>query len=162
MVRYRASNSRTLYYLLPAIFWLLAVGGSVLFYREWPGYIVTALVLFCILILGRIRPHTTAVEPSFQVALLLGIASCWMPSVLFLLLPVWVYLIVRRHFNFRAFLATLIGFAVVAVWLVVLSRLSFIDFHFSLTKNAIGWIPVGAFIVAWLASTIARQNLRVR
>ena len=152
----------TLYYLLPAIFWLLAVGGSALFYHDWPGYVVTALVLFCILILGRIKPHTTAVEQSFQVAFLLGTASYWMPSVLFLLLPVWGYLIYRRLYNFRAFLASLIGFAVVAIWLVVLSRLSVITFQFALSKNALGWIPTGAFIVAWLASTIARQNLRVR
>ena len=152
----------TLYYLLPAIFWLLAVGGSALFYHDWPGYIVTALVLFCILILGRIKPYTMVVEQSFQIALLMGIASYWMPSALFLIVPAVGFLIFRRLFNLRTFLALLIGFAAVAIWLVLLSRLSILDYSFSLTKNALGWIPIGAFIAAWLASTIVRQNLRVR
>ena len=152
----------TLYYLLPAIFWLLAVGGCALFYHDWPGYIVTALVLFCILILGRIKPYTTVVEQSFQIALLLGVASYWMPSALFLIVPAVGFLLFRRLFNLRTFLALLIGFAAVAIWLVLLSRLSILDYSFSLTKNALGWIPIGAFVAAWLASTIVRQNLRVR
>lgn len=151
-----------LYHLLPALFWLLAVGGSALFYHDWPGYIVTCFVLFCVLILGRLKPFTTVVEPAFQIALLLGAASYWMPSALFLILPVVVYLIFRRLFNLRVFLAILIGFAVVAIWLVVLSQFSVLDYSFSLTKNASGWIPIGAFITAWLASTIVRQTLRVR
>ena len=152
----------TLYYLLPAIFWLLAVGGCALFYHDWPGYVVTSLVLFCILILGRIKPYTTVVEQSFQIALLLGVASYWMPSALFLIVPAVGFLLFRRLFNLRTFLALLIGFAAVAIWLVLLSRLSILDYSFSLTKNALGWIPIGAFIAAWLASTIVRQNLRVR
>lgn len=152
----------TLYYLLPAIFWLLAVGGSALFYHDWPGYVVTSLVLFCILILGRIKPYTTVVEQSFQIALLLGVASYWMPSALFLIVPAVGFLLFRRLFNLRTFLALLIGFAVVAIWFAVLSRLSILDYSFSLTKNALSWIPIGAFMAAWLASTIVRQNLRVR
>ena len=141
---------------------MLAVGGSALFYHDWPGYIVTSLVLFCILILGRIKPYTTVVEQSFQIALLLGVASYWMPSALFLIVPAVGFLLFRRLFNLRTFLALLIGFAAVAIWLVLLSRLSILEYSFSLTKNALGWIPIGAFMAAWLASTIVRQNLRVR
>ena len=85
-----------------------------------------------------------------------------MPSALFLIIPAVGFLIFRRLFNLRTFLALLIGFAAVAIWLVLLSRLSILDYSFSLTKNALGWIPIGAFIAAWLASTIVRQNLRVR
>lgn len=162
-----------LYHLLPVVFWLLAVGGSVLAYRQMSGYIVSIFALCAIHIIHRIPRWEEPVEQSFQVAVLLGIASYWLPSVLLLILPIWIYLMYRSLFGLRSVLATLIGLALVAIWAAVLYSLSFI-FHLSsftfylpwvdffASKNALGWIPVGAFLVAYIASTIARQNLHVR
>ena len=88
-----------LYHLLPVIFWLLAVSGSVLplVWLSLPtsylwGFLVIAIVLTCITILGRIKRHESSVEQCFQVAILLGVASYWLPTVLFLMLPIWGYL----------------------------------------------------------------------
>ena len=120
-------------------------------------------MLLCIAIIRRIKRHTNSVEECLQVSLLLGIAAYWLPSVLFLILPIWGYLIYQNLFSLRSFLSTLIGFAIVAIWLILLSQVWPQTFHLSpFTSNLYFWIPTGAAIFAWLASTIARQILRVR
>ena len=175
-----------LYHLLPALFWALAIGGSLTTYFILPslqggdggrlflfGYLVTALVLFCIVIVGRIRRHTDSVEECFQVAVLLGIASYWLPTVLFLIPVFWGYLIYHNLFSSRSLLSTFLGLAFVAVWTAILYYWPLVfphsTFHFPLPwaeffapKNAWGWIPTGAILIAWLASTIVRRILRVR
>jgi hypothetical protein len=95
-------------------------------------------------------------------ALLLGIAAYWLPSVLLLILPLWGYLIYRHLLDLRAFLSTLIGLATVAIWVAVGNALSLLTFHFSLANNLFAWIPTGAVLLAWLGSTIVRQTLRER
>ena len=161
-----------LYHLLPVVFWLLAIGGSVLFYREWQGYVVALLMLIGAWMITRIKRHSSSVEECFEVAILLGIGAYWLPSVLFLILPVWIYLIYQNLFSLRSFLASLIGLAVVAIWIGVFSffqlsipldrALGQRTFNFSLANNLFAWIPVGAILLAWLGTTIVRQNLRVR
>jgi hypothetical protein len=170
------ATQNMLYHLLPAVFWLLAIGGALVpllpvshlpfsISRYCSGFLIALVVLICIRIVSRIQRHTDSIEECFQVALLLGIASYWLPSVLFLILPVWGYLIYRNLFSFRSFLATLIGLSVVAVWAFILIAIGWIAnpwAGFFAAKNALGWIPLGAVLLAWLASTIARQILRVR
>ena len=170
-----------LYHLLPVVFWLLAIGGSLvplililMYWVDFDGYVnynyfygfaVALIVLLCIFIIRRIPRHTSSVEQCFQTALLLGIASYGLPTVVFLSLPVWGYLIYQNLFSFRSFVATLIGYAVVAVWATIFIVLGWITnpwVDFFASKNALGWIPVGAFLIAYIASTIARRNLRVR
>ena len=166
----RRSTQNTLYHLLPILFWLLAVGGSLIPFafhipRYAFGYIPIALVLVCIVLLERIERHTESVEQCFQVALLLGIASYWLPTVVFLIIPAWAYLIYVNVFNLQSVLATLIGFAFVAIWAAIFIYLGWIAnpwAQFWASENAWGWIPTGAILLAWLASTIARQILRVR
>ena len=156
-----------LYHLLPVVFWLLAAGGIVLWaICHLPftiyHYVPAVLAWVSVIIIHRIPRHTSAVESCFQMALLLGIAAYWLPSVLFVILPLWGYLIYRNLLDLRALLATLIGLATVAIWVVVLNYLHLTQYTFSLSHNAQLWIPTGAVLLAWLASTIARQNLRVR
>ena len=151
-----------LYHLLPVVFWLLAIGVSVLLYREWQGYVVAVLALISVLIIDRIKRHTDSIEECFQVAVLLGIASYWMPSVLFLIIGIWFYLIYQNLFSFRSFLATLIGLAFVAIWIALGNQLSMINYQLSITYGLYAWIPTAALPVAYIASTTARRILRVR
>lgn len=149
---------------------MLAIGGSLIPFAfdisgyAW-GYIPIALVLCCILILKRIERHNKAPEECFQVALLIGIASYWLPTVVFLIIPIWAYLIYFNHFNLQSLLATIIGLAVIAIWAAIFIHFRWIDnpwADFFSSKNAWGWIPTGAILTAWLASTIAHKILRVR
>ena len=158
----KRQTQEILYHLLPIVFWLLATGGSVLFYREWQGYVVALLALISAWLIRRIKRHASSEEECFVVGILLGIAAYWLPSVIFLILPVWAYLIYQNLFSLRSFLASLIGFAVVAIWMAVLNFFQLSTFNFQLAHNVRAWIPTGAVLLAWLGYTIVRQTLRVR
>ena len=165
-----------LYRLLPALFWLLAIGGSLVpispfftfhfsLFSYLSGYIVAALCLIVIVLIGRIKRHSSSIEECFQMALLLGVASYWLPTVVFLTIPVWGYLIYQNLFSWRSFMATLIGYITITIWAAGFVFLGWINNPWIAPfapENTIGWIPVGAILVAWLASTIARQSLRTR
>jgi hypothetical protein len=187
MANHKAVNRKLLYHLLPAVFWLLAIGGSLLpllpitndqspvtndqspITNYLLGYAVSLVALLCILIVSRIKRHTNSVEECFVVALLLGVAAYWLPTVILLLLPIWGYLIYRNLFSFKSFMASLIGLATVGIWLFVLYQspitnyLSPITTHQSpITNNLSAWIPLGAVLLAWLASAVTRHILQER
>lgn len=170
-----------LYHLLPVAFWLLAAGlcclpfifaailnsPSHIFSFPFVSYFAPAvLTLFCLLIIIRIPRRADAVEPCFRVGLLLGIASYWLPSVLLLIVPVWIYLTYRNViYSFRLVIASLIGIALVAIWAAVCIFMGWLDCpwaDFWNTKNLWAWLPTGSFIFAFIGSTIVRQNLRAR
>lgn len=173
----RATQNR-LYHLLPIVFWLLAAGGAavpaIIAYSRQPfvinphylwGFPAALIALLCVWIIRRIERHTSSVEQCFQVAVLLGIASYWLPTVLFLLLPIGGYLIYQNLFNLRSFMAALTGVALVAVWAAVAVYMGWINniwAAFFDANNAWGWVPTGAALIAYIASTTARQILRVR
>ena len=156
-----------LYHLLPVVYWLLAISGIAIwevFNVEFSllNYLPALLALLSGMIIRRIRRHESSVEQCLGVGILIGIAACWMPSVIFLILPVWGYLIYKNLFGMRPFCATLIGLAVVAIWAAVLSFFQILTFDFLLSSNLFAWVQTGAIVTAWLASTITRQILRVR
>ena len=171
-----SNRNKWLYHLLPAVFWLLAIGGSLVPallpftfrlspFNYYSGYWVAAIMLIIIVFIGNIKRHASSVEECFVMALLLGIASYWIPTVVFLTIPVWAYLIYRNLFSGRSLLATFLGYAVVAIWAAVFIFFGWIAnpwAHFFALENALGWIPLGAILIACLASTIVRQNLRER
>jgi len=165
-----------LYHLLPVAFWLLASGGSAVPFLlpvqdSLPPlayafcYIPAVIAILCFLIIRRIQRHASSVEECFQVGLLLGIASYWMPSVLFLLIPVWGTLIYRNIFSFRSFLSTLIGLSLVTIWAVIAVKMGWIGnpwAEFFAPRNNWAWIPTGSFLLAYVASAIARHVFLVR
>ena len=157
-----------LYHLLPVAFWLLATGGIVvwaIYHLPFTidHYLPALLVLISASIIRRIPKHTDSSETCFVVALFLGVASYWLPSVVLMLLPAWAYLIYRNLFGWRPFLASLIGLATVAIWLAVLTYLLPQTFHLSpFTSHLSTWIPTAAVFLAWLGTTIVRQILRER
>ncbi len=171
-----SNRNKWLYHLLPAVFWLLAIGGSLIpmlpslnfqlsTFNYYSGYWVAAIMLIILVFIGNIKRHASSVEECFVMALLLGIASYWIPTVVFLTIPVWAYLIYRNLFSGRSLLATFLGYALVAIWAAVFIFFGWIAnpwAHFFALENALGWIPLGAILIAWLASTIVRQNLRER
>ena len=160
--------------LLPAIFWLLALDGSIapafIFHLNlpanyWWGFVPTAFVLLCLVVAKHIDRHEPYVHQIFRIATLLGIASYWLPTILFAILPFYIYATWKGTMNFRAFIAILISLAMDALYSAIFIYLGWIDnpwMHFFEPDYAWGWIPVGAIFIAWLASTIVRQLLRER
>ena len=163
-----------LYHLLPVVFWLLAIGGTVVplflpilnspfsILNYLIGFPIALVVLFVIFLVSCIKRHTNSVEECFVMGLLFGIAAYWLPTVVILTLPVWGYLIYQNIFSLRAFFSTLIGYATVAIWIFVLYQFSILNSPFSILNSLPAWIPLGAILLAWLCSTIARQKLSIR
>ena len=162
------STQKILYHLLPVTAWLLAIGGIVVwailstFNFQLSTYVPALLAWIAVLIIHIIPRHGDSVEPCFKVGLLLGIAAYWLPSVIFLMIPAWGYLIYRNLFGRRPFLASIIGLATVAIWVAVGNKFSIFNLQFSIANNLFAWIPTGAILLAWLISTIVRQTLRER
>ena len=160
--------------LLPVIFWLLAIGGTIappfIFHMNlpanyWWGFVPTVFVLLCLLVAKHIHRHEPYVTQMFQITAILGIASYWLPTILFAILPFYIYAIWQGTMNLRAFLAILIALAMDALYAAIFIYLGWIAnpwLHFFEPNYAWGWIPVGAVFIAWLASTIVRQFLRER
>ena len=166
--------------LLPVVFWLLALGGSigVPFLLEtfnlqlptfnsnyWWGFLSAGIVILAIIVAGHFDRHEPNVSRLFQIAGLLGIASYWLPTVLFLIVPFIIYAIWKSAMSFKAFLAILIAWATEAVYAVIFIYLGWIHnpwAHFFEPDFQWGWIPVAALSIALLASTIARLLLRER
>ena len=173
----KRQTQEILYYTLPIAFWLLAgvVSALPVFLSSsleersaeiLLPYVLPALVtLISLMIVSHIRRHSSSVEQCFQIAVLLGIASYWLPTVVFVILPIWGYLISRNIFSFRSVLSTLMGLAFVAVWMAVFYYIGIIETPSLEGRDGVGffaWVPTGAFSIAYIASKIARQNLRVR
>lgn len=173
-------DSQILSRVLPIVFWTLAVVGSVgipFLLRSldmqppafnasyWWGFAVASVVLIIFVILQRLDRFAIAIHESFLVALLLGIASYWLPTVLFFVLPVMIFLISHNHFNSRCFTAMLLGFLTVAIWAALFIVLGWLNnpwASFFAPERLWGWIPTGSILLAWLASLIAQKTLRVR
>ncbi len=157
-------KTRTLlYYLLPIVFWLSAAGVCVITYSCLsPAPFVVVLVM---LILTQIKRRTSSVEECFGIALLLAIASYWLPTIVFLTPCIWVYLLLQGSFSMRALCATILGYALVALYAVIAITMQWITnpWHsFFAAEKCKGWIAVGSVLLAWIFSTIARRNLRER
>lgn len=169
-------TSNILYYLLPIVFWLLAGGMCIYcafftqtFVLPRASYFAHLIIYILILsILVHVRRRDTSIEACFQIGFLLSIAAYWLPPVIVLLVPIWIYFIVIQSFSLRAFFSSLIGIAVIALYAFIAVRWNWISnpwldlwsgqYAFRWSE----WLPLIALIVAWIASTIARRNLRVR
>ena len=163
-----------LFHTLPIAFWLLA--GCVCF-AAWffiPAlhgasgvefFLPAFLTLLGVMNMRRVRRHTTSVEECFQSSVLISVAAFWLPSVVGVIPALWIYLMIRRLFSFRSFLSSLIGIAVVAIWIAALSFIGIIEMPSFAGRAGVGfwlWIPTGSLLFAYIGSTIVRQNLRVR
>lgn len=160
--------------LLPVAFWLLALGGTIalpllihanLSANYWLGFIPAAIMLIAIVIAKSIDRHESYVNRMFRITMWMGIASYWLPTILFLILVFWGYAIWKATASFKAFLAIIIALAMDAIYASIFIYLGWINntwAHFFEPDLQWGWIPVAAIASAWLASTIARLLLRER
>lgn len=161
-----------LYRTLPIAFWLSAgVVCAVTWFwapsleRSLFFFLPAILMWTAAVVIRRIPRHTSPVEQCLWLGILTAVAAWWLPTVFVLLLPFWGYLGYNSLFSFRPFLATLTGVALVAVWAAVFIYLGWADNPWAdafASKNLWAWIPTGSFLIAYIASTTARQILRVR
>lgn len=169
----KRTTQNILYHTLPIVFWLLAGAVCFFWYVFFPSllsFIPSVATLIVLLVLTSIKRRASSVEECLWTGILLGVASYWLPTVLFLLIPAWIYLYYRRLLDMRSFLASLIGVAIVAIWVAVLlvNPLSPEPVianpwaQFFAPESLWCWIPVGAVLLAYIASSVARNILKVR
>jgi len=159
---------------LPILFWLLALGNSIAIplgigasmpRSYWCGFAAGVCILLSCHALRKVDRHNPSSEEIFATSVLLSIGSYWLPTVLFLLIPAWGFLIYVNAFSHKSLLATLLGCGTVAIYAVILVYFGLISnpwSDFFSSDYSWGWIPAGAMWLAWLGSTIARQILRER
>ncbi|MCQ2323761.1 MAG: hypothetical protein MJZ53_02780 [Paludibacteraceae bacterium] len=135
-------------YTVPAALWLLVGVGLFCFYRfcpypRWEG----ALTIFLIPLIfwkANRRRGAWAKEICSSV-ICLGIASYWLPSIVFLTPLVWAYVAHWRFITDRMFIATALGYGIVAFYAAIAIYLGWIDNPwkcFFCWKWAYRWIPV--------------------
>ena len=159
---------------MPVVFWATGMGGSLVpvFLLEngvhpnylW-GYLVSVLLLIPELMVSRINRHESSEESCFWIGLMVGISSYWMPTAIFMVIPFWIYLVTQNLFTVHGFVATGVGIGLVAIYAALAVWLGWIDnvwADFFSVDHLWGWIPIGAAILAWAASALARKVLYIR
>ncbi len=156
------------------VYWAVGIGGSIVpvFASDngvpanylW-GYMVAALLQVPEMLVSRIHLHRASEEACFWLGLMSGIASYWMPTVLFMILPFWIYIISRNFFTLRCIVSTMVGVGIVAlyaslaIWQGWLTNV-WVDF-FALDRLW-GWIPVCVIGLSWGATLLTRHILYIR
>ena len=168
------TTRKTLRTLLPIIILLSAIGVLV-------GLIVTRILQVEYLIKGcvgslfsflsyticlRVDRHKgNAAEEAFLAAFLIAIGSYAFPAILFFQVVLWGILIYRQAFDGRTFMASILGYAAVAIIAFALLRLGWIDnpwLTIFSSHELMAGIVVGVFWGAWVLITIVRQTLHER
>jgi len=109
IIRYRS--------LLPAFFYLLFTGTDSFFFYDSIGSISSLLIVFCLFFLFDSYNNFQSQQNAFNIAVLLTVGSLiWAPMLLFFLL-FWIGLAQFRSLGFRTFMASLLGFAMVYLFL---------------------------------------------
>ncbi len=153
---------------LPIAIWLLAAVGIYCFYRfspnpRWEG----ALGLFLITPLYQraVARHATCAKESFIAALVIGIASYWIPTVI-LLTPLIGWRIASYYtVQFKDVLAFLLGCATVAIYAVLFITLGWCRNRwacFFCPYLLWGWIPLLLVYFATKSAKIAHNWFKIR
>jgi len=112
--KYAIIRQRT---LLPAFFYLLLVGTNSSFFYDLRGSVSAFLVLLCLLLLFDTYQNSLSQPKALNIALVLTLGSFyWTPLLLFF--PLFWYGMYRvKSLNFKTFFASVLGFAVVCLFL---------------------------------------------
>lgn len=165
---------KTLTILLPIALILLAVGGlvglrfgGILTTDALINGLVTSLVSWVsiFVVLGVDRHQVYASEEAFLSSLLIAAVSYLLPVIIGIQLALWVILILRNTFNARVFVASLLGYAALAIIYGPLVCLGLLDNNWVApfeTTRLMPAIVVGLFWLSYILVTIVRQSLRVR
>ncbi len=158
-VCYHGNLTRTIN-LFPALPFLFSMGALQPWHSDWRSQIVIMAILVVLLIYQTIDKHLfqSAAEQMFLVTLVLGIASYWLPTIVFAIIAVVLMLLYRNTFDFKSIFAILIGIVVVAIYASIACVLGWIEpvwidgfFDASLSLR---WIPVLALTITLVIDVI--------
>jgi len=107
--------------LLPALFYLILVGTNPLFFHDWRGSIYALLILLCLSLLFDTFQNPFSQRNALNISIILTLASLyWTPLLVFFPL-FWLGMRWFKSLNLNTFFASLMGWAVVYLFLLAWS-----------------------------------------
>jgi len=103
--------------LLPAFFYIILAGSSLLFNLDWRTNLATLLIVINYVFLFQTYQKPDSQQNAFNISLLLALGIFLQPQLLLLFLLFWIGFYWFYSFNLRVFLASLTG--VVLVYLFI-------------------------------------------
>lgn len=157
IVCYRRGISR-MYDLFSGFIYLLLSSTCLIWHTCWQGQLITATWLSIYLLLMQVDHHTnaSAAEETFLASILIGLMSYFLPTLLFSLVLVYIILARRQSFDGKAFLASLIGMLLVALYAGIAIWFGKIDFvwaDFFSTATLTRWFPLALMILSILLNS---------
>lgn len=143
-----------------ALSFLFLSGSLVINHADWRGQVLTSILLLVVSVYQHIDRHRieSVAEKTFMIAILLGVASYFLPSSILLIIPCVLLLMYRQSFDGQSLLAILIGFGVVAIYAAIFIWLGWIDsvwFDFFSMQTLGRWLFPGTLLVAYIINAIA-------
>jgi len=105
--------------LLPALFYIILVGSSLIFNLEWKANLGALLMLVNYLFLFQTYQKPDSQLIAFNISLLLTLGSFLQPQFLLFFPVFWIGFYWFRSFNLRVFFASLTGIVVVYLFIFV-------------------------------------------
>ncbi len=112
---------------LPFVLYLLVFSSIPTLHTQWLVQVVILLFQLILLLVMNSYLKKQASEAAFLSSILLSITALIQPDMAFLLPILWLMLIVHRSFNLRVWLASWLGVAVVALYVILFARIGWLE-----------------------------------
>ncbi|MDR2843642.1 MAG: hypothetical protein LBV57_03225 [Candidatus Symbiothrix sp.] len=106
---------------LPAIFFLLLTGTNPLYFNDLTGSISALVIIVCLFWLLGCYQNPNSQLAAFNIALLLTLGSFYWPPLIVFFPLVWFGMFRFRSLNIKSFVAFLLGFLLVFLFLITWS-----------------------------------------
>jgi len=161
--------------IMPPLFFILIVSTLAIEHDLAPVMLANGLFLLSMSKVLDNERHPDQAVFYFESGLLIGLASIIFPSILAMMIVVFVTQIVLRYFNIREFLASILGFVVPSLFymaiMFLLNRTNdffehamhiFESAEFTLGLNMVQYIAIGYSLFFVLISILAmQQSIRI-
>lgn len=133
--------------LFAGFIFLLTTSCLSRWHEDWQSQCLLLILNLLIVVIQSIDRHQfrSAAEHMFQITLLLGVASYFLPSIILLIIPVIGYLMYRNIFDSQSLLAILLGILIVALYAAIGCYLGWLEptwLSFFRGPYLLRWIPI--------------------
>lgn len=137
-------------------YWVVISSISML-HGCWQGQVVATGIMTAYCILQTINYQVVPVEQSFVSSLIIAATSIILPESIVLIALLWGVLIFRGVMSIKVWLASLIGIATVAIYIVIAYLFGMIEMPFSdifSTSHWQIWIAIGIMIITFIVNLL--------
>lgn len=162
---------------LPIVLYMFLISSVTALHTDWASQLAVSAFQVVLLLVLSAYHQEHAVEQSFLATLLLCIGALAVPDMLWLVPVLWLLLVTQRAFNFRTWLASLTGCALVALyaalmhcarWICIatpqqiLARTAVASWNSINLAVAVAVLAEGIFFIVCLLTRLRQENHHVR